>query len=75
MKEGKEVKNAMKKVLDMYISNRRKSHAHKNIIDKKEINKKNENSLMKLNDSINEINDLLISKNNEAKNNNKFVII
>lgn len=40
-----------------------------------EIKKKNEYSIMKLNDNIKEINSLLISKINEAKNKNKFTDI
>ena len=75
MKEGKEIKNAMMKVLDRYIKKKKKIHTHRTIINREEIKKKNEKSLMKLNDSINEINFLLESKNNEAKGKNKFIII
>ena len=70
-KEGKEVKSAMRKVLDKYIlAQKTKKNKEKNNINIEEINKKNEFSIMKLNDSINEINYMLMSKNNEAKSNN-----
>ena len=73
MKEGKEVKNAMRKVLDRYISEERKNNKkNQNIMSLDEIKKKNEYSIMKLNDNIKEINSLLISKINESKNKNKF---
>ena len=75
-KEGKEVKNAMRKVLDRYISEERKNNKkNQNIMSMDEIKKKNEYSIMKLNDNIKEINSLLISKINEAKNKNKFTDI
>ena len=80
MKEGKEVKNAMRKVLDRYIDEQRKTHIYKNKnmnrVSVEEINKKNEFSIMKLNDNIKEINYLLLAKNNEAKinhQNNNFL--
>ena len=74
IKEGKEVKNAMKRVLDRYINDqKKKNNMHKkNMINIKEINNNNEYSLMKLNDNIEEIKYLLLSKSNEAKSNNKF---
>ena len=72
IKEGKATKNAMRKVLDRYISEQKSAHKNKNLISVEEINKKNEYSIMKLNDNINEINYLLLSKSNEAKNNNKY---
>jgi len=76
MKEGKEVKNAMRKVLDRYIAEERKNNKkNQNIMSLDEIKKKNEYSIMKLNDNIKEINSLLISKINEAKNKNKFTDI
>ena len=73
-REGKEVKSAMRKVLDRYIAEqrRRTTIRIKNIINVDDINKKNEYSIMKLNDNIKDINDLLDSKNNEAKNYNKY---
>jgi hypothetical protein len=75
-KEGKEVKNAMRKVLDRYIAEERKSNKKsQKIMSLDEIKKKNEYSIMKLNDNIKEINSLLISKINEAKNKNKFTDI
>ncbi len=75
-KEGKEVKNAMRKVLDRYIAEERKNNKkNQNIMSLDEIKKKNEYSIMKLNDNIKEINSLLISKINEAKNKNKFTDI
>ena len=75
-KEGKEIKNAMRKVLDRYIAEERKSNKkNQNIMSLDEIKKKNEYSIMKLNDNIKEINSLLISKINEAKNKNKFTDI
>ena len=75
-KEGKEVKNALRKVLDRYIAEERKGNKkNKNIMSLDEIKKKNEYSIMKLNDNIKEINSLLISKINEAKHKNKFADI
>ena len=73
MKEGKQIKNAMKKVLDRYINEQKNANINKNknMISLEEINKNNEYSIMKLNDNINEINYLLLSKSNESKNNNK----
>ena len=76
VKGGKEVKNAMKKVLDRYINQQKgeknSQNRKKNMISVEEINKKNEYSLMQLNDNINEINYLLVLKSHEAKiNNNK----
>ena len=76
LKEEKEVKNAMRKVLDRYIAEERKNNKkNQNIMSMDEIKKKNEYSIMKLNDNIKEINSLLISKINEAKNKNKFTDI
>ena len=75
MKEGKEVKSAMRKVLDRYINEQKKNKKNmnkRNMISVKEINKNNEFSIMKLNDNIEEIKYLLLSKSNEAKINNKF---
>ena len=72
IKGGKGVKNVMRKVLDRYITEQKSTHKNKNLISIEEINKKNEYSIMKLNDNINEINYLLLSKSNEAKNNNKY---
>ena len=69
-KENKEMQNTMRKVLDNYIRDRKMKKTNKYVINAKEINKKNEYSIMKLNDNINEINYLLVSKNNEMKNNN-----
>ena len=71
--EGKEVKSAMRKVLDRYIKEERKKTIRKNqnIISIDEINQKNEYSILKLNDNIKLINYLLSSKNKEAKNYNK----
>ena len=73
-REGKEVKSAMRKVLDRYIAEQRRRTTIRiqNIINVDDINKKNEYSIMKLNDNIKDINDLLDSKNNEAKNYNKY---
>ena len=72
MKEGKKIKNAMRKVLDRYITEQKNTNINKNknMISIEEINKNNEYSIMKLNDNINEINYLLLSKSNEAKNKN-----
>ena len=75
MKEGKEVKSAMRKVLDRYINEQKRNKKNmnkRNMISVKEINKNNEFSIMKLNDNIEEIKYLLLSKSNEAKINNKF---
>ena len=75
IKEGKEVKSAMRKVLDRYINEQKRNKKNmnkRNMISVKEINKNNEFSIMKLNDNIEEIKYLLLSKSNEAKINNKF---
>jgi hypothetical protein len=76
VKGGKEIKNAMKKVLDRYIKTQKVERSNikrkTNMISVEEINRKNEYSIMQLNDNINEINYLLVSKSHEAKiNNNK----
>ncbi len=73
MKEGKQIKNAMRKVLDRYVTAQKNTNINKNknMTSIEEINKNNEYSIMKLNDNINEINYLLLSKSNESKNNNK----
>ena len=75
MKEGKEIKNVMMKVLDRYKKEQKINSEKKNInrINIEEINKKNEYSIMKLNDNIKEINNLLISKNNGIKKDNTFI--
>ena len=72
IKEGKTAKNAMRKVLDRYISEQKNIHKNRNLLNLEEINKKNEYSIMKLNDNINEINYLLLSKSIEAKHNNNY---
>ena len=76
VKGGKEIKNVMKKVLDRYINSQKVEKNNQkrkaNMISVEEINRKNESSLMQLNNNINEINYLLVSKSHEAKiNNNK----
>ena len=75
MKEGKEIKNVMMKVLDRYKKEQKINNEKKNInrINIEEINKKNEYSIMKLHDNIKEINNLLISKNNGIKKDNTFI--
>ena len=77
MKQGKEVRNVMRKVLDRYIAEQRRNSLskNKNLISVDEIKKKNDYSIMKLNHNIKEINSLLITKNKEAKNKNKFIEI
>ena len=68
-KEGKEIKNVMRKVLDRYITEHRRNtlKRNKNKIHVDDINKLNEFSIMKLNDHIEDINNLLISKSKEKK--------
>jgi hypothetical protein len=77
VKQGKEARHVMRKVLDRYIAAQRRNSLskNKNIISLDEIKKKNDYSIMKLNHNIKEINSLLISKNKEAKNKNKFIEI
>ena len=77
VKQGKEVRNVMRKVLDGYIAKQKINNLskNKNIISLDDIKKKNDYSIMKLNHNIKEINSLLISKNKEAKNKNKFIEI
>ena len=74
VKQGKEVRNVMRKVLDRYIAEQRRNSLskNKNLISLDEIKKKNDYSIMKLNHNIKEINSLLVSKNKEAKNKNKI---
>ena len=69
IKEGKKIKNAMRKVLDRYIAERKKNNMKKNIsmITTQEINKSNNNSIIKLNNSIKELNLLINSKIEETK--------
>ena len=71
MKEGKKVKNALNKVLDNYLLAQKKSKEKKKHLDKKEINKKNEESILNLNEGIKQLNYLMISKNDEMKRNKK----
>ena len=75
IKEGKEIKSAMRKVLDRYISERKRDHLRKSIsmITIQDINKFNNNSIIKLNNNIKELNLMLTSKNNETKKNKKYI--
>ena len=74
IKQGKEVKNVMRKVLDRYIAEQRRQSVIRiqNIINRDKINQKNEYSIMTLNNTIKDINYLLLSKSNEAKKYNKY---
>ena len=65
---GKTVKNIMKRVLDKYIREQKKRKTNKDLFTVSDINRKNEYSIMKLNNNIKEINYLLVSKNKEANN-------
>ena len=68
MKEGKKVRNAVGKVLDKYLLAQKRSKEKKKILfDKKNINKKNVDSILDFNQSIKEINFLLKTKKNEIK--------
>ena len=72
MKEGKKIKNAVGKVLDKYLMAQKKEKEKKRkILDKKTVNKKNELSILQLNDNIKQINYLLSSKNSEIQKNKK----
>ena len=74
LKEGKKMKSAVGKVLDKYLLEQKKARAKANMkkmLDVKEINKKNEMSILKLNDNIKQINYLLTSKNSEIQKNKK----
>ena len=75
IKEGKEIKSAMRKVLDRYISERKRDHLRKSIsmITIQDINKFNNNSIIKLNNNIKELNLMLTSKNNETKKNKNYI--
>ena len=69
IKEGKQIKNAVGKVLDKYLMEQKQAkEKRKQNPDKKEINKKNEFTLLKFNDNIKQINYLLTSKRKEIKN-------
>ena len=68
MKEGKKIKTAVGKVLDKYLLAQKKQKEKKrNILDMKQINRKNELSILKFNDNIKQINYLLTSKEHEIK--------
>ena len=68
MKEGKKIKTAVGKVLDKYLLAQKKQKEKKrNILDMKQINRKNELSILKFNDNIKQINYLLTSKEQEIK--------
>ena len=72
MKEGKKIKNAVGKVLEKYLLAQKREKGKKRLmLDKKDINKKNELSILKLNDNIKQINYLLTSKKSEIKRNKK----
>ena len=68
MKEGKQIRNAVGKVLDKYLLAQKK-HKEKNIkkFDKKEINRKNEGFILSLNDNIKQINSMAKQKTNQIK--------
>ena len=71
MKEGKQIKNAMGKVLGKYLSEQKQKKIHRQLLNRKDINRKNEVSIMNLNDNIKQINYLLASKSKEIKKNLK----
>ena len=52
----KSSKRCYEKVLDKYILKEKKSRQNKNLVSYDEINKKNEYTILKLNDNIREIN-------------------
>ena len=69
IKEGKQIKNAVGKVIDKYILQQKQAKGRrKQIPDKNNINKNNEFTVLKFNDNIKQINYLLTSKRKEIKN-------
>ena len=69
IKEGKQIKNAVGKVIDKYILQQKKAKGRrKQLPDKNKINKNNEFTVLKFNDNIKQINYLLTSKRKEIKN-------
>ena len=67
MKEGREAKNALKKVFAKYINEGKKNNDKKKLIANDSIDKRNHDSIMKLNNSIKRINNKLVSKNRAIK--------
>ena len=69
MKEGKQIKSAVGRVLDKYLlAQKKQKEKRKNLkIDKKEIDRKNEMLLLKLNDNLKQIDYLEKSKIKEIK--------
>ena len=67
MKEGKKIKSAVGKVLDKYLlAQKQQKEKKRNLLDMKQINRKNEVSILKFNDNIKQINYLLTSKEHET---------
>jgi hypothetical protein len=67
MKEGREAKNALKKVFAKYINEGKKNNDKKKLIANDSIDKRNHDSIMKLNNSIKRINNKLVSKRRAIK--------
>ena len=68
MKEGKKIKSAVGKVLDKYLlAQKKEKEKKKMMLNTKQINRKNEVSILKFNDNIKQINYLLTSKEHEIK--------
>mgnify|MGYP006873034467 CR=1 FL=1 len=71
MKEGRKARNVLKKVFDQYISEGKKINEKKKLIGKDVIDKRNQDSIMKLNNSIKKINNNIVSNNRAIKEINK----
>ena len=67
MKEGRKAKNVLKKVFEKYINEGKKNNEKKKLVGNDSIDKKNQDSIMKLNNSIKRINNKLVSKRRAIK--------
>lgn len=67
MKEGRKAKNVLKKVFEKYINEGKKNNEKKKLIGNDIIDKRNQDSIMKLNNSIKRINNKLVSKKKAIK--------
>ena len=67
MKEGRQAKNVLKKVFEKYINEGKKNNEKKKLIGNDIIDKRNQDSIMKLNNSITRINNKLVSKKRAIK--------
>jgi len=67
MKEGRQAKSVLKKVFEKYIDEGKKNNEKKKLVGNDVIDKRNQDSIMKLNNSIRKINNNLVSKKRAIK--------